>query len=103
MNSVEKGLTRICSFGMKARMAKGKSSDFTDADITGWFVRVEGNTQTEFMVLIAEDFDGAGKPILPSVHPAEGNPECGFDYRVKDWELLVQWFQECGLEIDWLE
>ena len=85
------------------KITEGKSTDFTKVDLTGWIVRVEGNPDNGYLILIAKGFDDAGLPVLPVPHPRQWNPECGFDYHVDDQRLLELWFQEARLEVEWPE
>jgi hypothetical protein len=85
------------------RITEGKSTDFTKADLTGWCVRVERYTENGYLIIIAKAFDRTGRPISPDPHPGQWTPECGFDYDVENQQLLEQWFQEAGLEVEWPE
>jgi hypothetical protein len=98
--------------GKNGRVTEGKQCDFTKADLTGWAVRVEtevyydssdGSPVEMYKILIAKDFDKTGQVIVPYAHPLKWTPDCGFDYLVDDRQLLEQWFQEAGLEVDWPE
>lgn len=95
--------------GKTGRIIEGKHSDFTDADVTGWAVRVEreiyrdssGAPDEKYIILIAKGFDQMGRAIVPCPHPRQWTPECGFDYLVDNRQLLDQWFQEAGLDVEW--
>jgi hypothetical protein len=98
--------------GKTGRIKEGKQSDFTGADLTGWAVRVEreiyydssDDTPREmYKIIIAQDFDRTGRAIIPYPHPFPWTPDCGFDFLVDDRQLLEQWFQEVGLEVEWPE
>ncbi len=89
--------------GKKGRIIEGKANDFTEVDVTGWFVYVECKIPSEqsCLILIAREFDHAGRPIFPDPHPTTWNPDCGFDFSVEDRQLLEEWFQDAGLKVDW--
>jgi hypothetical protein len=98
--------------GKTGRITDGKQSDFTEANLTGWAVRVEmkvfydssdSSPVEMYTILIAKDFDQTGQAIIPKPHPLKWTPECGFDYLVDNRQLLELWFQEAGLEVEWPE
>jgi hypothetical protein len=98
--------------GKTGRIKEGKQSDFTEADVTGWAIRVEREINHDssdsaplemYKIIIAKDFDRTERAVVSYPHPLEWTPDCGFDFLVDDRQLLEQWFQEAGLEVEWPE
>jgi hypothetical protein len=98
--------------GKTGRITEGKQSDFTDVDLTGWAVRVEMEVYYDlvtmsncelYRIVIAKGFDQTGRAIFPNPHPPQWTPDCGFDYLVDNRQLLEQWFQGAGLDVEWPE